>query len=49
MTIEEFEAINGFELIYTDAEKGFKVGYNRFADGEEMFGELKVTGNPIRE
>lgn len=49
MSIEEFEAIDGFELIFNGAEKGFKVGYNRFAEGGEMFGELKVTGNPIRE
>ncbi|CAN5808743.1 hypothetical protein BH24BAC1_BH24BAC1_20720 [soil metagenome] len=49
MTIEKFEVTDGFELMNSDAEKGIKVGYNRFADGEEMYGELKVTGNPIRE
>ncbi|MES2733696.1 MAG: hypothetical protein V4714_18265 [Bacteroidota bacterium] len=49
LSVEEFEAIDGFELVFTDAEKGFKVGYNRFAAGAEMFGELKVAGNPIRE
>lgn len=49
LSSEEFEAINGFELVFTDAKDGFKVGYNRFSDGTEMFGQLKVVGNPIRE
>jgi len=49
LSIEEFNAIDGFELVFTDAEKGFKVGHNRFEAGLEMFGELKIVGNPIRE
>lgn len=44
----KFDAINGFELIFTDEENGFKVGHNRFDNAREMFGELKVYGNPIR-
>ena len=48
-TEESFNEINGFELFFTDNEKGFKVGYNRFDNASEMFGELKVFGNPIRE
>lgn len=44
----EFNGIEGFELLFTDDENGFKVGHNRFAEGAEMFGELKVFGNPIR-
>ncbi len=48
MDKEEFEQIDGFELAFTDETSGFKVGYNRFKDAEEMFGELKVIGNPIR-
>lgn len=48
MTLREFELIPGFELIETDENNGFKVGYNRFNNANEMFGELKVTGNPIR-
>lgn len=43
-----FDEIDGFELIFTDAESGFKVGHNRFDNASEMFGELKVFGNPIR-
>lgn len=46
---EEFDEIQGFELKFTDNKNGFKVGYNRFNNAEEMFGELIVTGNPIRE
>ena len=49
LSVEEFDALDGFELVFTDADKGFKVGHNRFAAGAEMFGELKVVGNPIRE
>jgi len=48
MDEEEFEKIDGFELIFTENSNGFKVGHNRFKDAEEMFGELKVIGNPIR-
>lgn len=44
-----FEQINGFELIKSTEKNGFKVGYNRFDNFSEMFGELKVYGNPIRE
>lgn len=46
---EEFESIEGFELKFTNKDTGFKVGHNRFNDAEEMFGELIVAGNPIRE
>jgi hypothetical protein len=44
-----FDEINGFELIFSDSEHGFKVGHNRFNNAAEMFGELKTFGNPIRE
>jgi hypothetical protein len=48
MAIEEFEQINGFELLF-DAETGFKVGHNRFDKAREMFGKLIVVGNPIEQ
>jgi hypothetical protein len=44
---DEFDDIDGFELFFC-TENSFKVGYNRFDDCSEMFGELKVFGNPIR-
>lgn len=46
---EEFKSIPGFELVETNENSGFKVGYNRFNEAEEMFGELKIVGNPIRD
>jgi hypothetical protein len=48
ITTGEFEKIEGFELKFTNDQNGFKVGHNRFKEAEEMFGELKVVGNPIR-
>ncbi|MFN8339130.1 MAG: hypothetical protein U0T36_08920 [Saprospiraceae bacterium] len=46
--INDFDTIDGFELVFTDAQNGFKVGHNRFDDASEMYGKLKVFGNPIR-
>lgn len=46
--MNDFDEINGFELIFTNEENGFKVGHNRFDKASEMYGELKVFGNPIR-
>jgi hypothetical protein len=48
-TMSEFEQIEGFELLFKDGTTGFKVGHNRFKEAMEMFGELKVVGNPIRQ
>lgn len=48
MSGEEFDKIEGFELSFTKGGTGFKVGYNRFNNANEMFGELRVIGNPIR-
>lgn len=45
---DRLEKIDGFELLPARAETGFKVGYNRFNNAAEMFGELKIYGNPIR-
>lgn len=50
-TIEEFNTntddFNGFELVFEENEKSFLVGYNRFDNGNPMYGWLKVVGNPI--
>lgn len=45
----EFDEIPGFELHFREAGEGFKVGHNRFAAGDSMFGEMRVYGNPIRQ
>ncbi len=50
MKISEFEEINGFELIFEgDRSTMFKVGHNRFDESKEMYGQLKIFGNPIRQ
>src|SRR5680860_735660 len=48
MEVTEFNQLKGFELEFTKDESGFKVGHNRFDNASEMFGSLKVIGNPIR-
>lgn len=47
MFTDEFDNLNGFELIFSNSTEGFKVGHNRF-DNSEMFGSLKAFGNPIQ-
>lgn len=49
LTLQAWEEIDGFELRFSEPKTGFKVGFNRFSEGSEMFGELKIHGNPIRE
>lgn len=49
MSNEQFNEVNGFELVFTSSDEGFKVGFNRFNDASEMYGSLEVYGNPIRE
>jgi hypothetical protein len=48
VSINDFDAIDGFELFFTDSQNGFKVGHNRFNNASEMHGKLKVFGRPIR-
>lgn len=46
----DFNEIEGFELLFDGDENSmFKVGHNRFDDVAEMFGQLKIFGNPIRQ
>ena len=46
----DFDEIEGFELLFDGDENAmFKVGHNRFDDVAEMFGQLKIFGNPIRQ
>jgi hypothetical protein len=45
---EEFDQIDGFELRFDEDEAKFKVGHNRYDEGSEMYGYLKIFGNPIR-
>src|SRR5690606_33920726 len=48
MTSDEFDKVEGFELEFTDSSSGFKVGHNRYRENKQMYGNLKVIGNPIR-
>lgn len=46
----EFDIIDGFELHFDGGRDAmFKVGHNRFDNTNEMYGQLKVYGNPIRQ
>jgi len=45
---ENEELFSGFELIFEKNDNSFLVGYNRMNDNEEMYGWLKVVGNPVK-
>ena len=49
MTEEEFDQIDGFELMFGKNENSFLVGYNRFNNGEPMLGWLESTDNPLKK
>ena len=50
MSESDFNTIDGFELLFDgDRDAIFKVGHNRFDNASEMYGQLKVFGNPIRQ
>ena len=44
----EFDLIDGFELIFGEGEDSFTVGYNRFNNAEPMYGKIGIHGNPTR-
>lgn len=47
LTPDEFDALRGFELRFGQELPGaFLVGYNRFREGEPMYGALEIVGNP---
>lgn len=47
---EKFNQVDGFELLFDgDEDSMFKVGHNRFNNAAEMYGQLKIFGNPIRQ
>lgn len=48
MPESEFNILHGFELRFGENERSFLVGFNRFNDGEPMYGWLEVTGNPLK-
>jgi hypothetical protein len=47
MTVDAFDQVRGFELRPGREQTGaFLVGYNRYRDGEPMYGRLEIVGNP---
>lgn len=46
MSPEEFEEIDGVELLFGSGPEAFCVGYNRW-DNSAMFGSLHIVGNPV--
>ena len=46
MSVENFNALIGFELRFDRTEGAFLVGYNRFDGGKPMYGALEIVGNP---
>ena len=47
MSEAEFGELPGFELLFREPGKGFKVGHNRFSSAADMFGELVIVGDPL--
>ena len=49
VTMEDFESIVGFELLFGKDQPGsFLVGYNRFDNNKPMHGSLVITGDPTQ-
>jgi len=42
MEVEEFEQINGFELIFENNDEAFMVGFDRFNSAKPMYGSFKI-------
>lgn len=47
MDDEEFNRLHGFELRFGESDDAFLVGYNRFNEGQPMYGTLEVDGQSI--
>lgn len=49
LSVNDFENINGFELIPGNDSESFLVGFNRFNNASPMYGKLHIQGNPLKE
>lgn len=47
VTEDEFDQYSGFELRFGESKSSFLVGFNRFADGQPMYGWLEISGKPV--
>lgn len=45
---QDYDQIEGFELLPASQEEGFLVGYNRYHNSQPMYGKLKIVGASIR-
>ncbi|SEM48262.1 hypothetical protein SAMN04488505_104521 [Chitinophaga rupis] len=43
-----FSELDGFELRFGEAEGAFLTGFHRFDNVAPMYGQLEVTGNPVK-
>ena len=48
MNEDEFNSIDGFELIFGKSEDSFIVGFNRYNQAEPMYGKIEIHGNPTK-
>lgn len=46
-TEDEFDRLDGFELRFGESEQSFLVGFNRFDDGNPMYGWIEYNGNKL--
>ena len=47
VTSSEFDQMPGFELLFGKTPHSILVGHNRYDDNVPMYGEIRITGNPI--
>lgn len=45
MTPDDFDALDGFELVFGEGPSSFLVGHSRYQEGAPMYGTLRVVGN----
>lgn len=45
---EDEDQFSGYELIFEQSDDAFMVGYNRYDNGNPMYGWLKVLGKPVK-
>ncbi|MCJ8165891.1 hypothetical protein MKJ04_13650 [Pontibacter sp. E15-1] len=43
----EFDRMPGFELLFGETPNSILVGHNRYEGNVPMYGEIRITGNPI--
>jgi hypothetical protein len=43
-----FNELDGFELRFGETEDAFLTGFHRFNDVAPMYGQLEITGNPVK-